>query len=60
MIFFLSVETILKEQIVKYVEYSDILSDFKAGYRKHYSCESALNERVFIDLKRVFETIDSL
>lgn len=68
------IETIVKNQLVNYVEQNDILSDFQSGYRKGYSCENALNMViakwkdmcdstdvvicVFLDLKRAFETID--
>lgn len=67
-------EKIVKEQLIGYVEANNILSDFQSGYRRGYSCESALNlvlqkwkekadknEKIvvcFLDMKRAFETID--
>lgn len=67
-------ETIVKDQLVEYIERNKILIDAQSGYRKRFSCETALNlvlnkwkmindEQndivcVFLDLKRAFETID--
>lgn len=67
-------ETVVKEQLVAYVDRTRMLIEEQSGFRKHHSCETALNllllkwkqyiERgkivlsVFVDLKRAFETID--
>lgn len=67
-------ETIVKEQLMSYVECTGTLIEEQSGFRKHHSCESALNLlllkwkqyieqgkiilAVFVDLKRAFETID--
>lgn len=67
-------ETLAKEQIMNYVDNNGIILEEQSGFRKHHSCETALNllllkwkqsiERgkivmaVFVDLKRAFETID--
>lgn len=67
-------EKTVKDQLVKYVETNNLLSQCQSGYREKFSCESALNlvlskwkERidrnewvvtVFLDFKRAFETID--
>lgn len=67
-------ETIVKEQLMSYVERTGTLLEEQSGFRKHHSCESALNLlllkwkqymeqgkvvlAVFVDLKRAFETID--
>lgn len=67
-------ETIVKDQLVEYVEKHSLLTKWQSGYRKKHSCEISLNivisnwKRlrdknidilcVFLDLKRAFETID--
>lgn len=67
-------ETIVKEQLLAYVNRTKVLLAEQSGFRKHHSCESALNLlllkwkqaveqgnfvlSVFVDLKRAFETID--
>lgn len=67
-------ESIVKEQLIEYIETNEILSVFQSGYRKLHSCETSLNLViskwkelrdknydiicVFLDLKRAFETID--
>lgn len=68
------VETIVKNQMVEFLEKNNILANEQSGYRAKHSCETALNgiladwknlrEKnneiicVFLDLKRAFETID--
>lgn len=68
------IETVVKNQLISYIEKHDILSKFQSGYRARHSCETALNLvmakwkdissngdiilAVFLDLKRAFETID--
>lgn len=67
-------EKIVHEQIVKYFENNDIISERQSGFRKMHSCESLINlvitnwkmaidenkcvVAVFLDLRRAFETID--
>lgn len=67
-------EIIVKNQLENYVESFNIITDHQSGFRKQYSCESALQTVVdewkleisegkmvgviFMDLKRAFETID--
>lgn len=67
-------ESIVKEQLVNYIEENEMLSLYQSGYRKLHSCETSLNQVisrwkelrdrnydivcVFLDLKRAFETID--
>lgn len=67
-------ETVVKSQLMKYLEDEKIFLNEQSGYRGGHSCETALNyliadwkveldERrsvvcVFVDLKRAFETID--
>lgn len=67
-------ETIVKEQLLAFVDRTKVLLEEQSGFRKHHSCESALNLlllkwkqaieegkivlSVFVDLKRAFETID--
>ncbi|XP_052567637.1 uncharacterized protein LOC128093838 [Culex pipiens pallens] len=67
-------ETIVKEQLLAFVDRTKDLLEEQSGVRKHHSCESALNLlllkwkqaieegkivlSVFVDLKRTFETID--
>lgn len=67
-------ETIVKEQLLAYIDRTNVLLAEQSGFRKHHSCESALNLlllkwkqaveqgrivlSVFVDLKRAFETID--
>lgn len=67
-------EEIVKEQLLKYLDEADILSKYQSGYRKGFSCETALNfvvsswkkeldsknviAAVFLDLKRAFETVN--
>jgi len=57
-----------------YLENNKIITEHQSGFRRHYSCETAIqtvidewklivSERkmvgvIFIDLKRAFETID--
>ncbi|XP_011632002.1 uncharacterized protein LOC105423786 [Pogonomyrmex barbatus] len=67
-------ELVVKEQIERYLENNSIIIEHQSGFRKHYSCETAIqtivdewklivSERrmvgvIFMDLKRAFETID--
>lgn len=67
-------ETIVKDQLIEYMEKNDLLTKWQSGYRKRHSCETALNLvisnwkklldknlcviAVFLDMKRAFETID--
>ena len=67
-------ETVVKKQIERYLESNNIITEHQSGFRKNYSCETAIqtvidewkliiSERkmvgvVFMDLKRAFETID--
>lgn len=68
------IETVVKDQLISYIETNNILTKFQSGYRERHSCETALNLvlakwkeissngdiilAVFLDLKRAFETID--
>ena len=67
-------ETVVKKQLVSYLESNNLIISEQSGFRHKHSCESALNLvlagikddlnnkccviSVFIDLKRAFETID--
>lgn len=67
-------ETVVKVQLMSYVEKNNILNEAQSGFREKHSCETALNLAiagwkeeinsgkavvvVFLDLKRAFETID--
>lgn len=67
-------EIIVKKQIEVYLENNNIITEHQSGFRKNYSCETAIqtvidewkliiSERqivgvIFVDLKRAFETID--
>lgn len=68
------IETVVKNQLITYIQEKNLLSKFQSGYRERHSCETALNLvlakwkeigrngdfilAVFLDLKRSFETID--
>lgn len=68
------IETVVKNQLMSFIEENNILSKFQSAYRVRHSCETALNLvmakwkeinangeiilAVFLDLKRAFETID--
>ncbi|XP_076300562.1 uncharacterized protein LOC143218884 [Lasioglossum baleicum] len=68
------VEIIVKKQVEAYLESNNIITEHQSGFRKSYSCETAIqtvidewklfiSERqivgvIFVDLKRAFETID--
>ena len=68
------IETVVKNQLMKYINENDLLSLYQSAYRMNHSCETALNLvlakwkeigengdtilAVFLDLKRAFETID--
>lgn len=67
-------ETVVKRQLVSFVEENKLLHEAQSGFRDKHSCETALNLAiavwkeemnagkiiviVFLDLKRAFETID--
>lgn len=67
-------ECVVKEQLMKFLETNNIITENQSAYRSKHSCESALNfmisnfkeakERgetviaIFLDLKRAFETVD--
>ncbi|XP_025266566.1 uncharacterized protein LOC112638673 [Camponotus floridanus] len=69
-----NVEEFVKEQIDEYLHSNDIISEHQSGFRKHHSCETAIqsviddwkliiNEGkmvgvIFLDLKRAFETVN--
>ena len=66
-------ETVVKEQLVQFLNRNELLIREQSGYRQGHSCETALNlvlarwkvlmdkkesiVAVFLDLKRAFETI---
>lgn len=68
------IERIVYDQLIKFVEKSDISYEKQSGFRNAHSCESAINLvlnewkkakddncniiAVFLDLKRAFETLD--
>lgn len=67
-------EVIMNKQITEYIENNKLLTEHQAGFRRHNSCESALqsvlvkwkealNKKqivgvVFLDFKRAFETVN--
>ncbi|XP_025263168.1 uncharacterized protein LOC112637508 [Camponotus floridanus] len=67
-------ELVIKEQLEMYLETNNIITEHQSGFRKYYSCETAIqtvidewklivSDRkmvgvIFMDLKRAFETID--
>lgn len=67
-------ETVVKKQLVNYLDNHNIIIPEQSGFRKSHSCETALNMVIaewkeavadkkvvvscFLDLKRAFETID--
>jgi len=67
-------ELVVKEQLELYLETNEIITEHQSGFRKHYSCETAIQTVIdewklivsegkmvgviFMDLKRAFETID--
>ena len=67
-------EKIVYEQLLKYLDENSIFTKFQSGFRRKFSCESAIQYvvsewknyldddlhigAVFLDLKRAFETID--
>ncbi|XP_039311711.1 uncharacterized protein LOC120359162 [Solenopsis invicta] len=67
-------ELVVKEQLETYLETNGIITEHQAGFRKYYSCETAIQSVIdewklivsegkmvgviFMDLKRAFETID--
>lgn len=67
-------ELVVKKQIETYLENNDIITEHQSGFRKQYSCETAIQTVIdewklivskgemvgviFMDLKRAFETID--
>lgn len=68
------IEKVVHEQVMKYIESSDLLTIFQSGFRKNHCCESAIQSVIvnwksainskkvigviFLDLKRAFETVD--
>ena len=67
------IETVVKQQLMNYMEENNIFSEYQSGFRKNYSCETAANHVInewkdggkrkkvialFLDFKRAFETID--
>lgn len=67
------IEKIVKQQLEEYLEKNTILSKYQSGFRKTFSCETAVNYvinrwkkleknkkimAIFLDFKRAFETID--
>ena len=73
-IFEKTLEIVVKEQLVQYLDNNKILIDEQSGFRRKHSCETAIqlvlndwktsidNRKLvgilFLDLKRAFETID--
>lgn len=67
-------ETAVKEKLVRFIEQHDILINEQSGFRRGYSCETALQNTmirwkksldegkvvgvIFLDFKRAFETIN--
>lgn len=67
-------ELVVKNQIEKYLEENSIITEHQSGFRKKYSCETAVQTVldewklnisegrmvgvIFMDLKRAFETVD--
>lgn len=67
-------ELVVKKQIEIFLSNNDIITEHQSGFRKHYSCETAIQTVIdewkltvsegkivgviFMDLKRAFETID--
>ena len=67
-------ELVVKKQVEKYLETNEIITEHQSGFRKQFSCETAIqtvidewklniSERrvvgvIFMDLKRAFETVD--
>lgn len=67
-------ELVVKKQIEDYFEFNEYITEHQSGFRKYYSCETAIQTVVndwkisisegkiigviFMDLKRAFETID--
>ncbi|KMQ86033.1 rna-directed dna polymerase from mobile element jockey-like protein [Lasius niger] len=67
-------ELVVKERLEKYLEENEVLTEHQSGFRKSYSCETAIQGTIdewkveiagrkmvgviFMDLKRAFETVD--
>jgi len=65
-------ELVVKEQLKMYLETNGIITEHQLGFRKYYSCETAIQtviewklisegkivRVIFMDLKRAFETIE--
>ena len=60
-------ESIVKEQLLEFLNQHDIIINQQSCFRAKHSCETALNMvvadwkdlvAVFLDLKRAFETVD--
>lgn len=68
------IESIIKEQLISYLEENNIIYKNQSAFRKHHSCETTINYvtnewmvakdnglstiAVFLDFKRAFETVD--
>jgi len=67
-------ELVVKEQLEMYLETNGIITKHQSGFRKYYSCETAIQtvidewklivsegkmvRIIFMDIKRAFKTID--
>ena len=65
-------ETVVKYRLENYMEENNLLSKYQSGFRRKFSCETAVNYvvsrwknaknykilAIFLDFKRAFETID--
>ena len=66
-------ESVVKQQLEDYFEKNNFFTKYQSGFRKHHSCETAVNHiicnwkksgkkskiiAVFLDFKRAFETIE--
>ena len=66
-------ESVVKQQLEDYFEKNNLFTKYQSGFRKHHSCETAVNHIIcdwkksgkkskiialFLDFKRAFETIE--
>ena len=65
-------ETVVKQQLEKYMEENKLLSKYQSRFRRKFSCETAVNYvvshwkntknnrilEIFLDFRRAFETFD--
>lgn len=67
-------ELVVKEQIEKYLQDNNVITEHQSGFRRKHSCETAIQTVIddwklivsegemvgviFLDLKRTFETVD--